>query len=271
MKRHILILFFMHGIIAIAVGIISYLATSVMQVVIAIILGTLLFAFFIRWFYNNAHNAINIRKAEAEFARGLVSAERTHYQKIAEIQETLSIFRHDFKYHLKVIDGLLQIGDTERIGIYLAEIRNQMPDNELHYYCADSVINALLANYAKNCEKLDIKYNAKIALPSHLPVPRYDLCIILGNLLENALEACKKLGSGGEIDLAVKTNERNLAIMVKNTFDGVVSEKDGELTSTKKDGGFGLRSVRTIAERYNGYVSIDRTKNVFAIYVMVNT
>ncbi|MDR2554428.1 MAG: ATP-binding protein, partial [Fibromonadaceae bacterium] len=222
------------------------------------------------WFYHNVYNAINIRKAEAEFARGLVSAERAHYQKMAEMRETLSILRHDFKYHLKVIDELLQTGNIEKIELYLTEIREKMPEGELHYYCTDSVINALLANYAKNCEKFNIKYNAKIAFPKTLSVPRYDICIILGNLLENALEACKKLENGGEIELAVKTNEQNLAIMVKNSYDGIVNEKSGELFSNKKDGGFGLRSVKSVAERYGGYISIERTESVFTIYVMVN-
>jgi len=270
MKRHILILFFIHGIIVVATGLIAYYTASVMQIAIAVTLGLALFAFCVRWFYNNADNAINIRKAEAEFARNLVSAERMHYQKMNEMHQTLSILRHDFKYHLRVIDELLKAGDMEKVGLYLAEVRKQMPDGELHYYCTDSVINALLANYARNCEKSNIKYDAKIAFPKTLSMPRYDMCILLGNLLENALEACKKLQSGAEIELVVKTDEPHLAIMVKNSFDGVVNEKNGELTSTKKDGGFGLRSVKTIAERYNGHITIERTENVFTIYVMVN-
>jgi len=261
-KRHIFILFFIHSIIVIAASLVAYYTASVIQIAIAIIAGLALFAFCIKWFYANVHNAINIRKAEAEFARGLVSAERTHYQKMAKMHETLSILRHDFKYHLRVIDELLQTGDIEKVELYLADVRKQMPEGELHYYCIDSVVNALLASYAK--------YNAKIALPKTLSIPRYDLCIILGNLLENALEACKKLESGGEVELTMKTNEQHLAIMVKNNFDGVVSEKNGELTSTKKDGGFGLRSVKAIAERYNGHITIERTENVFTIYVMVN-
>jgi len=88
--------------------------------------------------------------------------------------------------------------------------------------------------------------------------------------LENALEACKKLENGAEMDLVVKTDGQHLAISVKNSFDGVVSEKNGELTSTKKDGGFGLKSVKTVAQCYGGIISMERTESVFTIYVMVN-
>jgi len=269
MKRHILILS-MHGIIVITAGFLAYYTISLIPIAIAIIAELAILAFRIRHFFGNAYNAVNIHKAEAEFARCIVSAERAHYQKIAEMHKTLRVLRHDFKYHLKAIDELLHTGNIEKTELYLTEIRKQMPEEELHYYCTDSVVNALLASYAKNCEQFNIKYNAKIALPQTFSVLRYDICIILGNLLENALEACKKLENGGEIDLTMKTNGQYLTITVKNNFDGVVIEKNGELASTKEDGGFGLRSVRAVAERYGGHISMERTENVFTIYVMVN-
>ncbi|MDR2594210.1 MAG: ATP-binding protein [Fibromonadaceae bacterium] len=270
MKLHILVFLAMHGIIVITACFVAYYTTSVIPIAIAIIAELAILAFYIRRFFHNVYNTINIHKAEAEFVHCIISAERTHHQKMAEMYETMSVLRHDFKYHLKVIDELLQTGNTGKIELYLTEIRKRMPEDELYYYCPDSVINALLASYAKNCEKFNIKYNVKIALPKAFSVLRYDICVILGNLLENALEACKKLESGGEIDLTMKANEQYLTITVKNSFDGVVIEKNGELTSTKKDGGFGLRSIRAVAERYGGHISIERAENVFTIYVMVN-
>jgi len=269
MKRHIFMLS-VHCIIVITACFAAYYTTSVIPIAIAIIAELAIFAFRIHYFFGNAYNAVNIHKAEAEFAHCLVSAERAHYQKIAEMYETLSVLRHDFKYHLKVIDELLQTGNTEKAEQYLTEIRKQTPEDDLHYYCEDSVINALLASYAKNCENFNIKYRAKIALPKTISVLRYDICVILGNLLENALEACKKLESGGEMDLTMKTNEQYLTITVKNRFDGIVIEKNGELASTKKNGGLGLRSVRAVTERYGGHISVERTENVFTIYVMLN-
>jgi len=270
MRFRIFMLFAMHSIIVIAAGFSAYYTNSLIPITIAIIAELVIFAFYIRRFFHNVYNTINIHKAEAEFVSCIISAERAHYQKMAEMHETLSILRHDFKYNLKVIDELLQTGDIEKIGLYLTEVEKQMPEEKLHYYCTDSVINALLASYAKNCKEFNIKYDVKIALPNPLSVLRYDLCIILGNLLENALEACKKLESGGEIDLVVKTSGQNLNIRVKNNYDGFIIEKNGELTSTKKDGGFGLRSVRAVAQRYGGHIYIKRTESLFAIYVMLN-
>jgi sensor histidine kinase regulating citrate/malate metabolism len=207
---------------------------------------------------SNIRRLLYRHKAESEFALRILSAEQAHYQKIAEMYETLSVLRHDFKYYLKKIDELLQAGDIEKTKMYLTEIRKQIPESGLHCYCTDHAINSLLTSYAKNCEEFNIKYNVEIALPKTLSVPRYDICIILCNLLENALEACKKLEKDREIDLAIKTDGQRMAIRVKNSFDGVNNENAN------------LQSVRAVAEHYGGHISMEQTGNIFTIYVMVN-
>ena len=229
-----------------------------LTIAIAIIAGLAIFAFFVCKFYCNTHKTINMYKAEAEFARCIISSERAHYQKIAEMHETLSTMRHDFKYHLEKIEELLRTGDAEKLELYLTEIRKQIPEGALLYYCTDYVINALLTSYAKNCKELDIKYKVKISLPNPLSVPRYDICIILCNLLENALEACKKLDSGREIDLAIKTDGKRMAIRVKNSFNGIANENSN------------LLNVKAITQHYDGHIFTKRTESVFTVDVMLN-
>ncbi|MDR2731723.1 MAG: GHKL domain-containing protein [Fibromonadaceae bacterium] len=205
---------------------------------------------------------------ERAFARSLVSNGQAHYQNVGEMYKSLSMLRHDFKYHLMVIDGLLQAGCVKETEQYVADIKKQMPQDGMHYYCSNSVINALLSGYAKSCKELKIKYDVKIALPKTLSVHDYDMCIILGNLLENALEACSK-SQGGEIMLSIKTTGSHLAIMVKNSFNGVVAKTNGKLISTKKGGGLGLPSIRAVIDNYDGRMMTEYDKEMFTVYVMV--
>jgi sensor histidine kinase regulating citrate/malate metabolism len=95
------------------------------------------------------------------------------------------------------------------------------------------------------------------------------MCIILGNLLENAVEACQKPDGGGKIELAVNTQGKLLAVMVKNNFSDVIMEENGLLLSTKKNGGYGLRSVRAVAARYGGQVLTEWDDTAFCAYVLV--
>jgi phosphate/sulfate permease len=207
---------------------------------------------------------------EKEFARNLVFVRRTHYQEMKDMHDTLRILHHDFKHHIKVIDELLQAGHVRETKQYLTRYKEQMPESNFSYYCHNQTINALLSSYAKRCKELSIQYKVRIELPETFSIPDYDVCIILGNLLENALEASQKIETGREIELAIKTNALRLTIMVKNSFNGVVSKKEGELASTKKDGGLGLPGIRAVVDAYNGHVTTEWSKNAFTAYVMLN-
>jgi hypothetical protein len=207
---------------------------------------------------------------EKEFAQSLMYAGRAHYQEMKDLHETVSILHHDFKYHIKTIDELLQAGHVHEIERYLADIKKQRPEEDAHYYCQNHAVNALLSSYAKRCKELRIRYDVRVDLPETLSIQDYDICVVLGNLLENAVEACQKLECSREIKLEIKTGDSMLAVMVKNSFNGVVNEKNGKLASTKKDGGLGLPGIQAIANNHDGHTLTEWDKNTFAAYVMLN-
>jgi hypothetical protein len=210
------------------------------------------------------------QRYDAEFARDVISSGSDHYQKMNEMYDALRMLRHDNKYHLTAISELAKAGDTDGIEKYLAGVSVQISDNELHYYCQNSVFNALLSSYAERCERLNIKYDVHLAMPETLSVPNYEMCIVLGNLLENAVEACEKLRRGRRIELSVKTQGELLAVMVANSFDGEVIETDGQLKRMKKNGGFGLRSIRAVTGRYGGHMLTKWDDETFTVYVMLS-
>lgn len=212
---------------------------------------------------------------EAEFAQGVISTGRGHYQKLNEMYDTLSILRHDYKYHLNTISELVNNNDIDGIKKYLSGVRVQIPDNDLQYYCKNAVLNALLGSYAERCAKSHIEYDVQLAMPETLSITNYDMCIILGNLLENAVEACNKLEQSSEtqspakIGLLIKTQGKHLAVMVKNNFNGIIAEDNGLPISVKKYGGFGLRSIAAVASRYDGNIFTEWNADTFTAYVML--
>lgn len=217
----------------------------------------------------NSHQKISAR-IEADFSRKIISTGQEHYQKINEMYEELSILRHDQKYHLKALSKIAESGNIEEMKKYLALAEAQIPENTLFYYCKNSVFNALLGSYDERCAKFDIKFDVSLNIPDELPISDYEMCIIMGNLLENAVEACQKLKSERKIKIAANTQGTHLAVMAENTFNGNVTEEGGQPVSTKNEGGFGLRSVRAVSERYNGNVLIEWDKEIFTVYVMLS-
>lgn len=216
----------------------------------------------------NSHHKIAARY-EAEHSREIISTGRGHYQKMNEMYDTLAILRHDYKHHLNTISELVNTGDTNKIKKHLADAQVRLPENDLHYYCSNSVINALLASYADRCTRENIKYEVGLAMPKNLSIPNYDMCIILGNLLENAVEACIKKECGRRVELSIKTQGSHLAVMVRNSYNGVLREVNGQPVSVKKDGGYGLRSIGAVSTRYDGHMLTEWDVDTFTAYVLL--
>ena len=208
------------------------------------------------------------QKYETEFARDVISSGKEHYQKMNEMLDTLRIMRHDYKFHLDTINELINSDSKNEIELYLAGVRKQISEKELPNFCSNPVLNALLASYAERCDTLTINYNVTISMPEKI-IPNYEMCIILGNLLENAVEACKWIKNDRKIELTINTQGSHLAVMVKNSFNGNVTENSGRPISTGKDDGLGLRSVQAVAARYDGELITECDKDTFTVYVMV--
>jgi sensor histidine kinase regulating citrate/malate metabolism len=145
-----------------------------------------------------------------------------------------------------------------------------MPEGDFHYYCSNQTINALLSSYSKRCKELNVQYKVSFDLPETFSIPDYDVCIILGNLLENALEACQKIETGREIELVIKHKVSQLSIMVKNSFNGIAKKKGDKLMSSKKDGGLGLPEIHAVVESYDGHFTTDWSESKFTVYVALN-
>jgi sensor histidine kinase YesM len=210
-------------------------------------------------------------KYEAEFSRSIISSGSDHYEKMNGMHDALRIMRHDYKYHLDTINALLQGRGEEDINQYLAELSRQLEITEIPVHCANTVINALVTNYAERCAKAGINLSVDIAaMPESISVPNYEMCIILGNLMENAVEANMKREGGRSIELIIKALGDHLTVMVRNDrARAEITTRDALPISTKKSGGLGLRSVKAVAERYDGKLMAEWDEDAFTVYILL--
>jgi signal transduction histidine kinase len=130
------------------------------------------------------------QKYEADLAREIISSGRGYYEKLTEITEELNILRHDYKHHLSAIQQMIKSGANSDIQKYLEVLNKDTLGKEINDYCESRVINALLDSFCERCKSEQIDYEVRIILPPEKQVDDYELCIILGNLLENAITAC---------------------------------------------------------------------------------
>lgn len=185
--------------------------------------------------------------------------------------------RHDFRQHLRVIQDCVKRGDLEDLKSYLAEYEKQFPSHSDHIYCNSYAVNAILAFYADKAENHNIRLDVKIQMSDTPVIPETEFCVLLGNLLENALDACQTGHPESETSqpfirvCAIQTGTSTLSITVDNTSVFKPTWINEKLVSTKAAGsGIGTESIRMIAEQYRGDARFEWKDGVFYASVMLN-
>lgn len=184
-----------------------------------------------------------------------LQAEKAYYEKLTAILNDIRAMRHDLKYHISVMRNLIKQNKVEEAEMYITEIEAAIHKSYVPTFTINQVVNALLLDYHRRCTEKQVAFSVGIDLPgTFISVRNIDLCIILGNLLENALEATQRLTEDQRrIDLKAFCKGQNLIILVTNSFDGKVLVQNGQLKSRKMDaGGIGCQSIRAIACKYQG-------------------
>ena len=164
--------------------------------------------------------------------------------------------RHEINHQLTALDCLYQNGRYKEMGKLLARMQADQASRSLFPFTGNRTVNTILQNAAGQARRWGVRFHAYADLPDDLPLPETDLCALLMNMLDNALEAAAKVGEGQKkyVRVQMKVNGAYLAIRCENAYNGEIrTGGDGELLTTKTDRsvhGFGCRQMRQIAEKY---------------------
>lgn len=129
--------------------------------------------------------------------------------------------RHDFRHHRMVLQDMADRNDLHGIQTYLAEYNAEHADTPSKTYSNNPTVNAVVAYYAGHAEAAGIRFTARVQLPEHLLIPDPVFCVLLGNLLENAIDACKTELSRGALSSAASAGAN---------AGGPVTEAGGSIT-----------------------------------------
>ena len=182
--------------------------------------------------------------------------------------------RHDFRQHLAVIKDCADRGDLASLQAYLKDYESMFPVQDVRRYCKNYAVNAILSFYAEKAEKTGITTQFQIQMGEPLLIPETEFCVLIGNLLENAVDACADTDDGIHpfIRLHVcQTSSSMLSITADNTSASGPTWSGDRLLSTKHTGyGIGTESIRMIAERYHGDARFSWKDGMFYASVMLN-
>ncbi len=217
---------------------------------------------------NSTAQIVKRKQTEEEltFARQMISKQREHYNQTLDYIEQVRIIRHDFRHH---IHALLYM-DKEQQVKYLKNLQKELENSEQQIFCENQAVNGLIQEYA-GAQKGRISFTARLDLSVHIPIDDLTLCIVIGNLLENAMEASKKMEKDPFIRIQARMDGDHLLMLVENAYNGNIQEKNGKILSSKKDGGLGMLSIQRILNRPGDEFDVYFNDDTFTAMVQIGT
>ncbi len=237
-------------------------------IVISLMLLAILGLFY-ALFYIMARNLTRNDKLRQE--NQFLSMQRSRYDNLRTAIEETRHARHDLRHHFNHLAAMAERGELEKIKAYLSSAQSKLPNTEMHF-SDNRAVDSVLGYYWGSAQQDGISFLAQIDLPEVLPVDEMDVCLVLSNLLENALEASMRMPEG-QRHIKVQSYMHAghlLLILVENPFSGQIKEKNGAFRSSKRKGnGVGIQSIRRIAEKNGGDSSFQYEDGIFSARVML--
>lgn len=204
-------------------------------------------------------------------AQKQLALQQEHYRRLNDSINTVKTIRHDLRHHLVTCLEFLTKSNATAAAQYLSQLCKHYDDTAISKVCGNQSADALFCHYLKLAKQQDIVVNMNLHLPDDIGINDQDLCIILGNCLENAIEACGKLPENQlrTIDIKVNIAKGHLVIKIANSFNGLALRQGDSFASSKSgdNHGIGLVSVKALTAKYHGYFSTCCEQQIFKVAI----
>lgn len=231
----------------------------------------LIFTFFVVLIYFMFYVIVRsfVERQKTEIANQILSLQGAQYQQLLRTVEENSRIRHDFRHQMIVISELAMHNEYEKLKEYVGRYMDDV-QTEIQMYSYSAALNALVSYYESICRRRGIRSDFSISLPEKLAVSDQDLCVMLGNLLENAMDGVQDM-EDPYISLKIRQTASNmLAVKVSNPYQGQVIKEGGHYRSSKKGGfGQGLESVNMIAVKHDGMMEVLTEQQIFTVKILL--
>jgi len=192
-----------------------------------------------------------------------------HYNSFERYIEITRKFRHDIKNHNFLILTLLKKGDSGGAIGYINSLTDNIFDIPYKQVTNNKIIDAVMIGAIAKAKNLSIDFEYKINNVQDLNIEDIDLSSVFSNILNNAIEACKRMPiNNRKINLKANSRSNVLAIEISNTYNGLITKEGSTFKTLKannRDHGIGMNNVKEIVKKYNGMFDVDYDDKNFKI------
>lgn len=208
--------------------------------------------------------------ADLVLTKRQITIQQSCYDRLITQMDEVRRMRHDLRHHHAVLSSLIKNGNVEALSEYIdTSATLEDAPTVTGNLTADSILNI----FHDTAKTMEIKTDLKLSIGKETPVSDPDLCILLGNLLENAFDAQKYLPAEQRyIRVTAKADAQTLRLAVDNRFDGTLLQEGKEILSRKEGGGhgIGISSVRSVCEKYGGSLQLKTEGDMFMAGIVIN-
>lgn len=250
-------------------GIKGFYPNTIFSIVILFGLNVVVFNIYIQLSEN-----LELQRKNAIYEKEFQLLERHMHEKESMMQE-IRVKRHDLKHQMLNLLALLQKGEYGKLESDMEQLAELESLNGLLVVnTQNSIIDSFVNNQYAVAKEKGIDFRVKIDVPAELPFAGEDLCVILGNALDNAIEACER-GQVSKPWISIKLiyDGANLLMTLENSFDGTIRKnKKGMQISRKANSqqhGIGTYSIQRVVQKYHGYYHVEVTEKEYHLEIIL--
>ncbi|HEX2927069.1 MAG TPA: ATP-binding protein [Ruminiclostridium sp.] len=219
-------------------------------------------------------------------AKSQIAMQKEYYDALSgQINEIRGI-KHDLRHFIGALRRMSEEGRYDDLERFLNEYDEVTETEPLPVFCENIVANSILGYYSLKAKESFIPFRCNCSIQKQLSVSDSDLCVVLGNAMENAIEACGKLDKPNERFISAESRTMNgqLLIQIENSYNGLMNIQDGRYLSTKSGEshgipsngtslhensfhGIGMQNINKVVQTYGGYINTKYDGKIFTIMV----
>lgn len=252
-------------------GIYGFYWRTIISILILLCINIMMFNIFVRLSEN-----MELQRKTAIYEKEFNLLEHYVHER-EKLMQDFRIKRHDLKHQMLNLSFLLKEQKYHELEENIEKMAGlETLDNLFLINTENSIIDTFINNKYAVAKEKGIAFNVNLNIPIELPIAGEDLCVILGNALDNSIEACLR-GNVVEpqINLNMVYDGENLVIVIGNTFDGIVNKsRKGEWLTRKEDiqhHGIGIHSIQNTIRKYNGYYNVVIENKMYILKIILHS
>ncbi|MEG1176714.1 MAG: ATP-binding protein, partial [Ruthenibacterium sp.] len=191
-------------------------------------------------------------------------------EEMTALQEQAAVYRHDMRHHFGLLCGYLAEGRTADAMAYLGSAQSEIDAVTPVRYCRNNAVNLILSSFAAKAARRGVAMTIAADYPPELSFPETELCALLSNGLENAVEAAAKVTlSKRTVRVCCNICKGNLLIFIENSYEGEIVMENGLPQNRSEGHGFGVKSMEMLTKRHNGYCAFTAQDGRFTLKIVL--